>query len=178
MSLRPPHIIDVKRDFGRRIYGYIVARNPHVIVLREFDGFSPGGFVVVPGSTVNELSINERWTDMIRSEGHASLESVTPWFATDTLRAVLGSLHQRDMNLKLECENCPDAEESGFHVGRIVALRDSSLDFVYFDSTGRWFSTPYSIPYQSITQIVVDAPYVTTFSKYVGRCPVDTLRNG
>ena len=178
MTLRPPHIVDVKRDLDGQIRGYVVSRNSQLTILREFDGFTPGGFVALPTSTVADLVINEPWTGMIASEGHADFATILPWFATDNMRSALASIRERDINAKIECENCPDAEESGFHIGRIIAMDDSSLDFVFFDSTGRWFASPYSIPCTSITQVVVDDPYVTTFSRYAGPCPVATQDRG
>lgn len=128
MPLRPPHIVDVKRKYDADIRGYIVSRNSQLIVIREFVGFDPGGFVALPTSTVVELLINEPWTGMIASEGHADLASTPPWFATDNLRTVLASVLGRDVNVKLKCEDCPDAEEYGLHIGRVVAIHDSSLD--------------------------------------------------
>jgi len=178
MVLRLPHIVDVKRKCGTQLRGYTVSRNSQLIVVLEFDGFTPGGFVALPTSTVVDLVVNEPWTGMIASEGHAELASMRPWFATDNLRAVLASVHARDVNVKLECEDCPDTEEYGFHIGRVIAIRDSVLDFVFFDSAGRWFASPYSIPYISITQVVVDDPYVNTFSRYVGPCPVPIAGGG
>lgn len=178
MPLRPPHVVDVKRRYDAGIRGYVVSRNSQLIVVREFNGFDPGGFVALPTSTVVELVINEPWTRMIASEGHAELASTLPWFATDNLRAVLASVLGRDVNVKLECEKCPDAEEYGLHIGRIVAIHDSVLDFVFFDSDGCWFDSSYSIPHTSITRIVVDNPYVSTFSRYVGPCPVPIQGGG
>ena len=178
MTLRPPHIIDVKREFEGQIRGYVVSRNSQLIVVREFDGFTPAGFIALPSSTVADLIVNEAWTGMIASEGHAELASTAPWFGTDSMRSALTSIHKRGVNVKIECENCPDSEEFGFHIGRLVAMGDSSLDFVFFDSAGRWFDTVYPILYTSITQVVVDDPYVTTFSRYVGPCPVETDKSG
>tara|TARA_R110002073_G_C9430241_1_gene576657 strand:- start:660 stop:1196 length:537 start_codon:yes stop_codon:yes gene_type:complete len=178
MTLRPPHIVDVKRDLVGQIRGYVVSRNSQLTVVREFDGFAPGGFVALPTSMVVDLTINEPWTGMIASEGHIELAAILPWFATVNLRAALASIREREVNVKIECENCPDAGESGFHIGRIIEMHDSSLDFVFFDSTGRWFASPYSIPYTSITQLVVDDPYVTTFSRYAGPCPVASQDRG
>ncbi|TWT87017.1 hypothetical protein [Stieleria varia] len=132
----------------------------------------------MPSSTVADLVINEPWTQMIAAEGHAGLAQTTPWFATDSLRAALKSIYEKNVNVKIECENCADSEEFGFHIGRIVALGGSSLEFVFFDSAGRWFDAPYAIPYNSITQLVVDDPYVMTFSRYVGSCPVETEKRG
>ena len=76
MTLRQPHIVDVKRDLDGQIRGYIVSRNSQLLVVREFDGFVPAGFVALPTSTVVDLLINEQWTGMIASEGHAELAVV------------------------------------------------------------------------------------------------------
>ncbi|MBI1246908.1 hypothetical protein GC197_03580 [bacterium] len=175
---QPPHIIDVKRKTGEQVYGYLLSRNSKLVVVREFDGFLPAGFVAMPTSTVVDLLINEPWTRMIAAEGHANFAQAAPWFRTDSMRSALESIHETNVNIKIECKNCPDAEEFGLHIGRIVAMGDSSLEFVFFDSVGRWFDNSYAIPYASITQVVVDDPYVTTFSRYVGPCPVETEKSG
>lgn len=178
MTLSSPHIIDVKRKMEGQIRGYLLSRNSQLTVVRDFDGFSPAGCVAMPSSTVADLVINEPWTKMIAAEGHAGISQTAPWFATDSLQSALTSIYEKNVSIKIECENCADSEEFGFHIGRIVALGGSSLDFVFFDSAGRWFDAPYAIPYNSITQIVVDDPYVITFSRYVGPCPVETDKNG
>lgn len=174
MVLRRPHIIDVKRKYAAQIRGYLVAQNSQLVVVREFEGFRPGGFFALPSSTIVDLVVNEPWTGMIASEGHEELASTLPWFDTANLRGALASVLRRDVNVKIECEGDPHAEEHGFHIGRIVGLRESGLSFVFFDSAGRWFNSPYSIPYSSITQLVVNDPYVDTFSRYTGPCPVPT----
>jgi hypothetical protein len=178
MTLQSPQIVDVKRRFGGEIRGYVVSRNSQLVVIREFNGFSPGGFVVIPASTIDALEINEPWSRMLASEGHATLSSIRPWFPVDEMSATLVCIRDQRVNVQVECENVPNADESGFHIGRIVRLDDSSLDFVFFDSMGRWFASPYSIPYTSITQIVVDDPYVINFSKYVGECPIGIKDGG
>jgi hypothetical protein len=177
MTVRSPHIIDVKRIIEGQIRGYLLSRNSQLIVVREFDGFLPAGYVAMPSSIVTELVINEPWTQMIAVEGHAGIAQTAPWFATDSLRTALKSIYEKSVNVKIECENCADSDEFGFHIGRIVALNGSSIDFVFFDSAGRWFDAPYSIPYNSITQLVVDDPYVIAFSRYVGPCPVATEKS-
>lgn len=178
MTLHPPHIVDVKREMEGQVRGYILSRNSQLVVVREFDGFSPAGFIAMPSSTITDLVISEPWTRMIAAEGYTNYAEIAPWFDTDSLRSTLASIHAEDVNVKIECENCPDNEEFGLHIGRIVAMGHSSLEFVFFDSDGRWFEAGYAIPYKSITQVVVDDPYVKTFSKHVGPCPVETEKSG
>ena len=171
MSLRLPHIVDVRRPFGNEIRGYVLERNSQVLVIREFDGFLPDGFAVLPSSTVTELSINERWTEMIASEGHSSLATAKPPFSADNIRTVLDYLISNGMSARLDCENCSGAEHFGSHFGRVVKKYDARIDLVFFDTTGRWSAGAYSIPIQSISQIVLYSRYVDTFAKYLGPCP-------
>ncbi|WP_231741154.1 hypothetical protein [Thalassoglobus neptunius] len=104
MALRPPHIVNVKREVDGAIRGYVVARNSQLTVVREFDGFAPAGFVALPSSTVADLTINEAWTRMIASEGHAELATIAPSFATNDMRSALKSIHRLNVNVKIECE--------------------------------------------------------------------------
>lgn len=171
MSLRPPHIVDVRRPFGSEIRGYVLVHTSQVVVIREFDGFLPDGLTVLPRCTVTELTINERWTEMIAREGFASLATEKPSFSTGNMRTVLDYLVSNELSARLDCENCVDAEEYGSHFGRVIKKNGTHIDFVFFDTTGRWSAGPYSIPVNSITQIVLHSRYVDTFAKYLGPCP-------
>ncbi|WP_162273272.1 hypothetical protein [Rubripirellula obstinata] len=168
-----PQIVDVKRPFGASIRGYVLTRNTQCVVIREFDGFMPDGFTVLPASTVSELLVNERWSEMLAKEGHSDLAAVGPPFTPDTLRSVLSYLHVSRTNAKIECEATPNAAEHGFHLGRVAAMHDDHIDFTFFDAAGKWFDGVYGISFASITQIVVGSPYVETFSKYIGPYPHD-----
>jgi len=167
MQLRLPHIVDVRRPYDGEIRGYVVARNTHCIVIRELNGFLTDGFVVLPASSVTELVINETWTEMIAAEGHSSVASLKPPFVFDNIRTVVDYLITRSINVKLECENCSGKQEFGCHFGRVVEKHDLYIDFLFFNSLGRWFDGAYQIPYTSITQIVIHSKYVDTFSKYL-----------
>jgi hypothetical protein len=172
MTLQHPHIIEPKRKFGDVVRGYLLRKTTSVVVLRRFNGFTPAGYVVFRRADVVELTINEKWTQMINAEGHAHLASKLPGFTFDTFDELMNCLLVRDRNISVECENCEGSEESGFHVGRIVKLDRDHFTFVFFDTKGYWFFSTYSIPYASVTKIEFDDPYVDTFSKYIEDCPV------
>lgn len=178
MSLRPPHIIDVRRPFESAIRGYVLVRSSQLVVIREFDGFLPDGLTVLPSNTVTELTINERWTEMIACEGHASLANEKPPFLADNIRTVLDYLISNEFCARLDCEKSAEAEEYGSHFGRVIKMHEADIDFVFFDTAGRWSAAPYSIPIRSITQIVLHSRYVDTFAKYLGPCPNGTSHSG
>ncbi len=169
-SLLPPHCVEVKRDFGQTIRGYIL-KNSNLVVLRRFQGFSPAGLCVVPKSDVNELLINEKWTHMIRDEGHAHFAEERFELPTTSIRELAVALHERGRNILIECEREGSAE-FGLYIGRVVASTLDHLAFASFDSEGRWELCEYSIPYASITRVEIDDPYVDTFSKYIDECPI------
>lgn len=170
MSPRAAYIVDVRRPFGSEIRGYVLVHSSQVVVIREFDGFLPDGFAVFPSNTVTELTINECWTEMIAIEGHSSLATEKPPFSADNIRTVLDYLVSNKFSARLDCENCADAEECGSHFGRVIRTYAAHIDFLFFDTSGRWSAGPYSIPIQSITQIVLHSRYVDTFTKYLGPC--------
>lgn len=178
MSLRPPDIVDVRRSFESAIRGYVLVRSSQLVVIREFDGFLPDGLTVLPSNTVTELTINERWTEMIACEGHASLANEKPPFLADNIRTVLDYLISNEFCARLDCEKSADAEEYGSHFGRVIKMHEADIDFVFFDTAGRWSAAPYSIPIRSITQIVLHSRYVDTFAKYLGPCPNGTSHSG
>ena len=172
MTLRHPHIIEPKRKFGAGVSGYLLRKTTSLVILRRFDGFVPAGYIVLRRADVVELTINEKWTQMINSEGHAHLASELPEFTFDTFGELMSCLLVRDRNIRVECENSEGSEESGLHIGRIVKLAREHFDFLFFDTKGYWLFSPYSIPYASVTKIEFDDPYVDTFSKYIEDCPV------
>ena len=167
--LRPPHFVEAKRGFGKKVGGYLL-KHANLIVLRRFERFSPAGLTVVRRSDVSELLINEKWTHMIRDEGHARLGEERFGLPTTTIRELAAALFERGRNIWIECEEETSAEY-GLYVGRIVALAHAHLEVTTFDSDGHWLLGSYSIPYSSITLIEIDNPYVDTFSKYIRECP-------
>ena len=169
-TLLPPHFVDVKRDFGLHVCGYLL-KNSNLVVLRRFEGFSPAGISVVRKCDVNDLFIDEKWTQMIRDEGHAHFAEERFELPTTSLRDLADALRERGRNILIDCEGEGSAEY-GVHVGRVVASTLDHLAFSSFDNEGRWDLCQYSIPYASITRIEIDDPYVDTFSKYIAECPV------
>jgi hypothetical protein len=146
-------------------------KHANLIVLQRFEGFSPAGLTVLRRSDVSELLINEKWTQMIRDEGHAHLAEERIGLPTTTIRELAAALFARGRNIWIECEEETSAEY-GLYVGRIVVLANAHLEVTTFDSDGHWLLGSYSIPYSSITLIEIDNPYVDTFSKYIGECPI------
>jgi hypothetical protein len=164
--------VHVKRDFPEAIHGYVLAANDQLVLMREFSGFRPGGFVALRKADVRELTLDEKWTEMMASEGFARLANTMPSIRHGSMVELLVSLFERARNLQIECEDCANSPEAGLHIGRITSVSATSISFVFFESSGRWYNTAYEIPLSSVTKVVFDDPYVDTFSKYVGDCPV------
>ena len=168
-------VVRIRRRIDGGDLGYLLDATEACLLLFTFDAFVPDGFLILRTADVVGVECEPKWTEMSHAEGHHFNSVSNPNIPIGSIKEAVNDIFSRGQNVRIECEDCGDAEEHGLHIGRVTAIQEDHIEFLYFDHHGIWFHTPYRIPYGSITRISVDQPYVNTFSKYVGPCPIERL---
>ncbi|HEY2840654.1 MAG TPA: hypothetical protein VGJ26_15970, partial [Pirellulales bacterium] len=153
--------------------GFVLDSNDACTLVFQFAAFRPDGYAIFRTPDLVSAEPNENWTRMLHGEGFHGSTSLNPFVPIESIKKAIFTLYTCHQNVSLDCDGSEDAEESGYHIGRITSTHYRTLEFLFFDSNGNWFDTPYEIPYQSITRIQFRTPYIETFSKYLKKCPLD-----
>ncbi len=152
--------------------GYVLDANDSCVLVFQFADFNANGYAILRTADVISATPDPNRTRILQGEGFHSDSALNPSIPIDSIKRAICGLYVCHENIVIHCDECDDAEEAGFHIGRITAALFDSMKFLYFDTGGNWFNTPYRIPYKSITRIEFRTPYITTFSKYVTQCPI------
>jgi len=160
---------------GEGVSGFVLEVSESLVLMRTFLNFIPDGFTIARLRDWKSYESQPKFTEIIVNEGYAGTDKI-PKLRLTSMQTVLEDLLSLACNVKLECNNCGDAEEAGFHIGRIIRVTDSIVDFCFFTSEGKWFDGSYPNPIESITLVEFDSNYINTFSKYLDDCPVPRVR--
>jgi hypothetical protein len=149
--------------------GFVLGVGGSLVLLHQLHDFSPGGYAILRIEDVLSVrhgrheSFSER---VLKGEGTLDRVGIPYEVPLDDLRSSLKTLSRRKLHVILECEK-PDPEESDFFIGRFISVGKKTVSLLYFDPEGRWSEEPDSIPYDAITKIQFDTPYINTISKYL-----------
>ena len=155
--------------------GFVVAESSELLLLRSCLNFRLDGFVAVRVEDIASIVPSPTFTRIALSENPRDEASRMPEICIDTMRTLLRELCLRRCNVEIECENCDDSDEAGFHIGRIVGLRRDRLWFNFFSSEGAWFDSPYDIPYSSVTRVEFGSDYIDTFARHIDDWPTPLM---
>lgn len=145
------------------------------ILVFQFSHFHADGYAILRTSDIVSAEPQAEWTRMLHGEGFHGGAALNPYVAIDSIKKAIFTLYTCHQNVIVHCDEHPDADGGGYHIGRITMTRYDCFDFLFFDSLGNWFETPYEIPYSSVTKIEFRTPYIETFSKYLTKCPIGQL---
>ena len=108
--------------------------------------------------------------EALAAEGLLGQVAVPNDVSLEDVAHLLTSLQRRGHNVIVECEDIEEDVED-FYIGQILSVDEDSVCFANFDGLGRWDDVPHAIPFEKITKLEFDTPYVQTFSKYLeGPC--------
>jgi hypothetical protein len=155
--------------------GFVLAVGRDLVLLQQFHDFYPEGYTALRVRDITDIRSGEyerHWERMLAGEGILDRVGAPDDVPLQDVPELLRALQRRGDNVIVECE---DAEENieDFYIGRILSVDDDSLCFANFDALGRWDEAPDTIPFEEITKVQFETPYVRTFSKYLeGPCPL------
>jgi hypothetical protein len=154
--------------------GFILGLSSKLVLIHQVPELREDGYAVFWLCDVSSFRSNRfdrKFDQILRDEGVLERIGIPYDLPLVNIQALLRGLQLRNRNIIIDCENCPHADESGYHMGRIVALDDEHFTLEEFDATGEWYDVPFEIPYSSVTRVEFDTHYVNTFSKYVNPKP-------
>ena len=155
--------------------GFVLAVCEPWFLFWQFHDFYPEGVTVMHVDDIESIRCGKHelhWLKMLQAEG--IVQSLPPVnFLVDDLKSMLKQLKVKREHCIVECEGYDD-EESDFYIGRVIAVKDYYCRFAYFDALGRWDDKLNEIPFDQITRLEFDSPYINTFSRHLsGPCPFD-----
>lgn len=157
--------------------GFVVAIGREWVLIHSFHDFYPEGHAVLRIADITEFRSGEYervWERMLAAEGLLAGIEPPGDVSLKDISHLLSSLHRRRHNVIIECEDLDDEDDDEFYIGRIVSVENDAVRFAPFDALGNWDEMGVILPFDVITQVQFDTPYVRTFSKYLnGPCPAD-----
>lgn len=149
------------------VAGIPLSRSNNWVLMYALNDFQFDGYRMVPVCQCRRVRAKGALRSIqyiLGKEG--KLQDVGVPFKIDlrSARTILAGLRKQDRLVTIECE-----VEDGDHcvyLGKIAALDDRSLVLAGIDPDRYWYEKPYRIPFERITQIVVDLEYATLFEKY------------
>ncbi len=165
-------LVCLTRKFSDSVeeHGFVLGLSKTLVLLQRFYDFREDGYAVLRLIDISSIRSNKyerKWEQILRDEGMLDQVGMPDMLPLDGISMVIAALESRRMNIRVECEECEGADESGFHIGRVVGIQSDAFDFQYFDATGKWFDGAYDIPFASVTRVEFDSPYINVFSKYL-----------
>lgn len=149
--------------------GFVLALGREWVLLRQFHDFYPEGNTALRLRDITDVRSGEyerHWERMLAAEGSLDQVTATDDIPLDDISQLLLALQRRGQNVIVECEDT-DEDVQDFYIGQILSVDEDSVCFANFDALGRWDDAPDTIPFEEITQVQFDTPYVQTFSKYL-----------
>ena len=155
--------------------GFVLAVYEPWFLLWQFHDFYPDGFTVMHVDDIERIRhgpYEDYWLKMLQTEGIVqSLPEAN--FLIDDLHSMLKQLKAKPANCVIECEGY-EGEDSNFYIGRVVDVEADLCRFAYFDTLGRWDDELHEIPFDQITRLEFDTPYIDIFSRHLeGPCPFE-----
>jgi hypothetical protein len=149
--------------------GFVVAVGRDWVLLQQFHDFYPEGYAALRVKDITDIRSNEYerlWERMLAAEGILDQLTLPYDVPLEDIQHLLTALQRRGDNIIVECEDA-NQEIEDFYIGQVLSLDDDSLSFANFDALGRWDDAPDTIPFNEITQVQFETPYVRIFSKYL-----------
>jgi hypothetical protein len=150
--------------------GFILGLGRDLVLFHQFHDFYPEGYTALRVADVKRVRSgeHERFREAIfRGEGLMERVGIPYEVPLDDCRSLLAALHERGQHIIVECESQETADDDGFFIGRVVAMKDISVSVLHFDPLDRWDDEPTEIACDDITQVEFDTPYINTLSKYL-----------
>jgi hypothetical protein len=153
--------------------GFVLALGREWVLVHQFHDFYPEGFTALRVRDITEVRSGEyerHWERMLAAEGMLDGVVTPDDIPLDDVRHLLTTLQRRGQNVIVECED-PDEDVEDFYIGQILSVDEGSVCFANFDGLGQWDDTPHAIPFEKVTKVQLNTPYLRTFSKYLeGPC--------
>lgn len=153
--------------------GFVLALGREWVLLHQFHDFYPEGYTAIRVKDITDIRSGEyerHWERMLAAEGLLDKVAVHNGVSLENVSQMLRSLQAFGHNVIVECEDRAEDVED-FYIGQILSVDEDSVSFANFDGLGHWDDLPDAIPFEEITKVQFDTPYVQTFSKYLeGPC--------
>lgn len=172
-----PKLVQLTRDYpgDQPHHGFVLGVGHDLVLLHEFSDFCPYGYAALRVADVKRVRSGRQerfWQKMFRGEGLMTPADAPFDVPLDNFRSLLATLYARGRYIIVQCEDRETDDNNYFDVGRIVRWGESSISFLGFTTTGKWFEKPWTIPYKNITQVEFDTPYINTYAKYLKPPPI------
>lgn len=151
-------------------HGFVLGMSKKWVLLLDFFDFTPMGYTAIRIADISSCrsgKYERKWEQMLAAEGILDQVGINYEIDLSSTHSLLESLQRRGQNLIVECECEVDSDRDAFFIGKIIKLGKRFIRFRHFDAIGNWERDVYRIPFQAITKIEFDTPYVNTFSKYL-----------
>lgn len=149
--------------------GYILGLSENLVLLHGFNDFHIDGYCIYRLGDISSVRSNEmdrKWDQMLCDEGVLDNVGISYDVPLLDFPSVIRGLKAQGRNIIVDCEDCSDAPETGFHIGHIVFYKKQHFEMREFDTTGKWYSHPFEIRHDKVTRVEFDSPYVNIYSKY------------
>lgn len=148
------------------INGVPLLRSKNLLLIEYYNDFYWDGYKVVRIGDVTGVYYNEEerfYERILKQEGIykglniPELEGMYDW------KYLFEKLKKLYQTVIIECEEY-DIED--FYIGKVLEIKEKQLQFLYFDTMGRWRERPNEINYNEITSVSFADRYSAIYSKY------------
>lgn len=166
--------IDEKRviRFGREhidpncINGVPLLRSENLLLIEYYNDFCQDGYKVVRIGDITGVYYNEEerfYEEILKQEGIYKGLSIPGMEKIYNWKSLFEKLKKLYQTIIIECEEY-DIED--FYIGKILKIKEKCLQFLYFDTMGRWRESPNEINFNEITSVTFADRYSAIYSKY------------
>ncbi len=152
-----------------QLNGYLLDASKTLGLMHCFHDFMPDGFAVFRLADVTGVRSGKHerlWDRMLAGEGLLTALSNPPRVDLCNLKTTIDSIRNHYQGIIIESED-PDEDTEDFYIGSVLSTNGNEVRLQHFDALGVWKITPEVIPYNDITLIQFDTPYINRFWKYL-----------
>ena len=145
-------------------HGFCLGMGKELVLMKVFHDFYSEGYEAIRLSDIKSVESKAKdsfFTDILREEGILKIVDLKYEIDLTNFRSLLQCLHDLKKPVIIDTDD--------FLLGRIIAVKDTSIVLHGVDVSGNWDEKTTETEYSSIKKIQFDTPYLNTFLKYVNK---------